>query len=54
MTWNEFKEFVDKKLSEQGSDGNIEIDYIDVTHITLDSYNREIDVCIDEDYLSIY
>ena len=31
MTWDEFKEFVDKKLKEIGKDGNIEIRYFDLS-----------------------
>lgn len=30
MTWDEFKEIVDKKLEEEGMNGSIEIDYIDL------------------------
>lgn len=31
MTWDEFKIVVDEKLAEEGQDGSIQIDYIDVT-----------------------
>lgn len=31
MTWNEFKEFIDKELKERGLTGKIEIDYIDIS-----------------------
>lgn len=36
MTWNEFKQLVDRRLAEQGSDGDVEIWYIDVSYPTED------------------
>lgn len=30
MTWDQFKEAVDKKLKDDGADGSIQIEYIDV------------------------
>lgn len=43
MTWNEFKEMVEKRLEEEGVDGSIELDYIDI-----DSSNDI--VCVDVDF----
>lgn len=48
LTWDKFKELVDKKLEELGEDGSIEIYYIDVNKP--DEY---IGVCIFRDGLLI-
>ena len=35
MTWEKFKNYVDKQLKEQSIPQNVELDYIDISSITL-------------------
>lgn len=32
MTWQEFKELVDKKIEEEGSEQSVQIGYIDISY----------------------
>ena len=36
MTWQEFKDYVDAQLAEQGADAAIPIHYIDISYPSLD------------------
>ena len=46
MTWNEFKEHVDKILESKGSKGDIEIWYIDISYPTK---NTSVDIVTTSD-----
>jgi len=43
MTWNEFKEAVDKALAEKGANGDLSIWYIDVSFPETDGIHVGID-----------
>lgn len=53
MTWEEFRDYVDDKMEEKGTQ-NVEIDYIDVSSITLTYSDNKPEVVIDELGLSIF
>lgn len=42
MTWDEFKQSVDKQLAEKRVDGSIELWYIDI------SYPQQVEIMIDK------
>ena len=49
MTWNQFKEHVDKLLKEQGLTGDEQIDYIDVGAFV----PGDIEIAYDSDGLAV-
>jgi Ni,Fe-hydrogenase III small subunit len=53
MTWNEFKNFVDEQLLEQGICDDLEIEYIDISTPDLDLEMFTPEVTIDCDKISI-
>lgn len=52
MNWGEFKEYVDRKLKEEGYDDTIDIWYIDVSHPT--PQDLDIEIPDEERKLTIY
>ena len=54
MTWDEFKDFVDKELQKQGIKGSIEIDYIDIRTPNVNYDVSCPEVGIDEYGISVY
>jgi len=52
MTWDNFKEYVDKRLAKAGFSGNTELNEIDVSYNTL-TYDEPI-VVQDENGISVF
>lgn len=53
MTWKEFKEYVDRKLSEAGRDDGVEIWYIDISYPGKETEYNCPEVHVDDDGLSV-
>ena len=53
MTWNAFKEYVDKELISKGGNGNEEIWYIDISFPDISHESSRPCVFIEENELSI-
>lgn len=49
MTWNDFKKYVDEKLSELNQDGGIEISYMDFSSPKFDLAFTELNVLVDDE-----
>jgi len=49
MTWDDFKNYIDEKLSELNKDGGIEISYIDISSLKSALFFNELEVVVHDE-----
>lgn len=54
MTWNDLKRYVDDALAADGRDGSVEVDYVEVTHPSLNAVLFTPEVAISNSKLIVF